>query len=370
MNANREAIEVLIAKVLEAVESPKNQARRAAPMPRISAYLENIGWTQLLGYDINDYFSDPLLNCELQLRQKLWAFEHFADDTPISADLSASTGMYFDFTLEGMAVTHAPNGVPHIRDDHPLRRRPDVGLLSRHDFRVSGEMPRIFALHGKLQELAGGRFRVGFPRWERGPLDMAVQLRGYEQLMADAAERPQFVHDLMRFLVEERIRYWDAYREEFGVADRVAGIADDWLNVPFISPRFFEEFCLPRYLELQDYHGRTPWLHSCGNKAPLLHLIRRMETLADYEVNHWTPLEAVCREAPPDKSLSVAILNADVLVADEAAQEAQLRQIKALCAGRRYCVVGSALMKMHDDLEEDIRRAQRWIALARRVLHS
>jgi len=363
-----ENIERLMSRVEEAVESPRNQARREARTPRIRVYLENIGWTQLFDYDINDYYSNPMLNCELQLRQKLWAFEHFDDDTPITAELNASTGMYFDFTVIGLAVRHEPDGVPHIQDNHPLRYEPDLGLLTRHDFYVSGEMPRVFTLYETLQGLTRGRFNVVFPRWERGPLDMAVQLRGYKALMADVVERPQFVHDLMRYLCGERMRWWDAYCQELGVADRAAGIADDWLNVPFISPAFFEEFCLPRYLELQEYHGRITRLHSCGNKAPLQHLMRRIKTLTEHEVNHWTPLNETIQNVPPTMSLSIALLNTDVLLQSEGEQEAQLRQIRELCRGRRYEVVGSALMKVHDDYAEDIRRAQRWIDLAKRIL--
>lgn len=354
----------LVDRVVEAVESRRNQARLDPPTPRITAYLENIGWTQLFGYDMNDYYGGPRLNCELQLRQKLYAFEHFDDDTPITADLSASTGWYFDMTVMGLDVAHEPCGVPLIQDDHPLTRSPDLALLPRHNFHVSGEMPRVFALYESLQELTAGRMNVVFPRWERGPLDLAIQLRGYEALMADVVERPQFVHDLFRYLCEERMRWWDAYCEEFGVADRAAGIADDWINAPFISPGFFEEFCLPRYLELEQFHGRITRVHSCGNKVPFFPLLRRLETLDIFEVNHWTDLAATCREVPPTKALSIALLNTDVLLQGEAEQEAQLREIGDLCAGRRYEVVGSAIMKVHDEIAEDIARAQRWIALA------
>jgi len=368
--ATTASIERLMDRVFEAIESPRNQARLDAPEPRVTVYLENIGWTQLFDYDVNDYYEDPLLNCELQLRQKLYAFEQFDDDTPIAATLSAAIGWYFDMPCVGLAVTHEPNGVPHIREDHPLRKSPDLALLGRHDFYVTGDMPQVFTLYEKLQEHTKGRFKVHFPIWERGPLDLAVQLRGYEQLMADVAERPQFVHDLMRYLCEERMRWWDAYCQEFGVSDRAAGIADDWLNVPFISPAFFEDFCLPRYLELEAFHGRVTHLHSCGNKAPLQHLIRKIETLDCYEVNHWTPLDATCRNVPPTKFLTIALLNADVLIQPEAEQAAQLRTIRRLCQGRSYNVIGSALMKMHDDYAEDIRRTQRWIALAKEVLHS
>ena len=92
------------------------------------------------------------------------------------------------------------------------------------------------------------------------------------------------------------------------------------------------------------------------------------ETLESHEVNHWTPLAATVRNVPPTKWLTIALLNADVLVQSEVEQQAQLREIKELCLGRRYCVIGSALMKIHDDYEADLRRAERWIELARAIL--
>jgi len=363
-----DTIQRLADRVAEAAESPGNQARREAPPPRITVYLENIGWTQLFGYDVNRYYDDPAFNCTMQLRQKLYAFETFADDTPIDTTLSAALGWYFDLPCVGLDVTHEPNGVPHIRDDHPLRRSPDLALLGRHNFYVTGDMPRVFNLYEGLGELTDGRFTVAFPRWERGPLDMAILLRGYEALMADALERPRFVHDLLRYLVEERIRWWDAFCAEFGISERAAGIADDWLNVPFVSPAFVEEFVLPRYLELQAYHGRIPHVHSCGNQVPLQHLLLRLDTLESIEINHWTSLADTVRNVPPTRHLAIALLNTDVELQAEADQEAQLRDIRERCRGRRYHLVGSALQKVHDDYAEDIRRIQHWIALAKRLL--
>ena len=48
-----------------------------------------------------------------------------------------------------------------------------------------------------------------FPTFNRGPLDINVQLRGYE------------------------------------------GFIDDWVNVPFISPALFRDFVLPLYHRLK-----------------------------------------------------------------------------------------------------------------------
>ena len=63
---------------------------------------------------------------------------------------------------------------------------------------------------------------MSLPRWDRGPLDLAIQLRGYDNFVGDTMDRPEFVHALMRFLIEERIRWWDAYLADTGATDKAA----------------------------------------------------------------------------------------------------------------------------------------------------
>lgn len=361
-------IKRLLDELLAQINDPGHQAKKQAPAPRFTVYLENLGWVQLFGYDMNRYYDDSAFNCEIQLRQKLFHLRHFDDDTFCAPNLCASVGMYFDFTVVGMRVRHQPDGVPIIQEDHPLTRTPDLGLLKRHDFRTSGEMPHVFRLYEEMKALVGDRATVSFPTWQRGPLDMAIQLRGYNRFVTDTLERPAFVHDLMKFLIEERMRWWDGYCDCFRLKDRPAGISDDWINIPFISPAIFRDFVLPYYLELEKYHGRITNVHSCGNKVPVQKLIMEIKSLPCYEVNYWTDLEATCRNIPPDKHLSIALLNTEVLLADEAKMESDLRRIVALCKGRPYNVVASALQRVHKDIREDIAQTQRWIQVARRVL--
>jgi len=216
-----------------------------------------------------------------------------------------------------------------------------------------------------LLRLADGRLSVRFPTWQRGPLDMAIQLRGYEPFVLDCLERPQFVHDLLRWLVDQRIRWWDSYREEFSVDDPTAGIADDWINAPFITPSIFRDFLLPRYLDLEAYHGRITYLHSCGDQAPFQRDMLTIKSLPNFEQNPWTDLDTTLRQVPADKWLTVSIKNADVLLLDEAAIRRQIGGIVRRCVGRRYCLVGQALQRMHADIMEDVARTQRWIGIAR-----
>jgi uroporphyrinogen-III decarboxylase len=249
-----------------------------------------------------------------------------------------------------------------------MTRDPDLRRLERHEFHRSGQMPQLLRVWEEMKRLAGPCLTVGFPQWSRGPLDIAVQLRGYDNFIADTRERPQFVHDLMRYIVEERIRWWEERTRFLGAKPDASGISDDWVNVPFISPAVFEEFCLPRYLELEQYHGRTTWLHSCGDKSPLVHLMLRLKTLTSYEVNHWTPLEPMLAKVPADKHLSYAFQNLDVLLGSEAEQEAKIRRVVTACQGRSYSLCGQALQRLSDDYAKDIRQIQQFIRAARRVL--
>ena len=354
---------------LEARLASPAQARRArAPEPRIYTYLENLGEIQLFGYNYNRYLSDAAFNCEMQLRQRLFHLDNFEDDTVFTPSVSAAVGMYFEFELIGAGVKYQDDGVPVYQQDHPLRASPNLALVHRHDFRSDGVMQRIFQLADDLERLVQKRLEVRFPLWERGPLDMAIHLRGYENIIADTAERPDFLHGLLKLLTDERIRWWDAYCAFSGRKDRACGIADDWINAPFISPEIFEEFLLPRYLELEAYHGGLPRLHSCGNKAPMQKLMARLKTLPAYEVNHWTSLEETLANVPADKFLTIRLLNADVLLADECKMRVDLQRIASLCRGRRYSVCAEAIQRMHADIREDIEQVKRWLQLARQVL--
>jgi hypothetical protein len=289
------------------------------------------------------------------------------DDSYFDTSLGATIGMYFDFPLIGIAVRHQADGVPIFSEDHPLRRTPDLGLMKPHDFFTTGDMPRLLRFYERMREIARGRWNVGFPTWNRGPLDMAIGLRGYEQFIGDLVERPRFVHDLMKYLITERMRWWDAYLRWSGQTNKACSIEDDWINIPFISPAIFEEFCLPYYLELEKYHGTITNIHSCGNKVPVQKMMLRVKSCPHYEVNHWTDLDDTLANIPPDKQLCVNLLNTEVLLANEATMEADLQRITSKCAGLKYHVVATTIEKVHDDMAEDIRQVQLWIAIAKKV---
>ena len=368
--ANPSDIDALMDGVLAACASPRNQARGKKNPYRFFNTEDPIVWAVMYGFDANRYFSAPQFYFAQNLLQKLWRWENFPDeDWPLGSDVPAWLGHYVEFTFIGLDVQFSPRGVPIIQEDHPLTRSPNLSLLRPVEFKTSGWIERMLKWHENLTTLAGGRVKVPFNMtWTRGCLDLAVALRGYENLVMDVMERPQFVHDLLRWLVEQRCRWYEGYWRHFGLERSIAYIADDWINIPFITPAMFANFVLPRYLEIEKFHGTLGGVHSCGNQTPVQKYLLEIKTLLGLEVSPWTDLEATLANVPSTKNLVVALHANDVLVASADAMRAKLTNIRNRCRGRNYTVATSGLTPLSEDHMRYENSIRMWIAAANETL--
>ena len=362
-------IDRLIDQVLELTENPGEARRRHPNGPSIGVGIEEpIAWTVLFGFDANRYFADPWFYMEQTLKHKLWRWQHVRDDALMTPDISAWLGHYPEYTLLGMSVDFTPKGIPILQQDHPISRQADMRLLSPISFTESGWMPRALRWHEDLTRIAAGRLKVGFVTWARGCLDLAIQLRGYTNFVGDTVERPGFIHDLLGFLTEQRLIWHDAFCAHFGQRLRPAYIADDWLNVPFISPGMFVDFVLPRYLEIEAHHGGIGGIHSCGNQTPLQCHMLELKSLRGFEVSPWTDLEQTLVNIPSAMGLGLSLHPNDVLLATEQEMRAKLLSIGSRCEGRRWGLGTSGLTPIFADNAEYAQRIDSWLAIAREVL--
>lgn len=364
----RSHIEALIERVLEAADDPENERRRRR-RPSLTVGIEDpVAWTKILSCDANELYCDPYFSFAGQLEQKLWRWEHVCDDTPIDTDVRLFLSHYPEYTFLGICLQFTSEGIPNFSSDHPLRQTPDCRLLEPVDFRASGWMPRILQWYEVFLELADGRLDIVFPDWGRGCLDLAVELRGYEQLMVDVAERPGFVHELLGFLTLQRCRWYEEREQYLQLSRPRAAISDDWLNVPFISPEFFEEFVLPRYLEIEHFHGGIASVHSCGNQTPLQSSLLRLESLGVFEVSPWTDLEVTVRQLPQEKEIAVSVHPNDVLVASDSQMRSKLEGIVDACSGRAYRLGTSGLTPLSSDIDRFTTDIARWTDAARDIM--
>ena len=363
-----EVLARLIDEVQQAEASDRNLARlNSTAKPRLNVEMENpIAWVKLFGYDPVRYFTDALFHLEQVLRQKLWFFRNINDDVPISSWVPAWLGHYPEYTFFGLSVGVREHGGPEIQTDHALTETPDLSLLAPVDFRTSGWMPRMLQWYEDLVALAAGRLDIGFFAWNRGCLDIAVQLRGYGNLLLDTVENPQFVHDLLGLLTRERCAWFDAAAEYLGTPVGPTWVADDWVAVPYISPRIFADFVLPRYLEIEAHHGVFAGFHSCGDQAPLHADMLRIKTLGSFEVSPWMNLEQTLANLPADKHLGIAVHPSDVVVDTPEQMAAKLHAKAGVLRGieRSYSLGTSGLTPLQNEAGF-IQRVNTWLELAR-----
>jgi hypothetical protein len=368
--SNLDTIQRLMDQVEAASLTPEAIRRRTITRPTAHFAIESpLAEVRMFGWDITRLFSDPLYYVENILRRKLWRWESFPDDEEsISMDLDAWLSYYPEYSFLGMDVTFDQLGIPLINSDTPIKTDPDVRHLKPVDFHTSGWMPRVLRWFDDLREITGGRMRVNWAmNWWRGCLDLAIELRGFDQFIDDTRVRPGFVDDLMKFLVEQRCRWWEGYYQHFGLPKKPTDIGDDWINVPFISPRIFARFVLPRYLELEAFHGGINSIHSCGNQTPVQRYLLELKSLENFEVSPWTDLDQTIKNLPPSKHLMVSLHPNDVMAASPQEMQAKLEKIASTLTGWNYDVGTSGLTPITPGIEDMARQIRAWTSLARRI---
>ncbi|MGE5531304.1 MAG: uroporphyrinogen decarboxylase family protein [Bacteroidota bacterium] len=107
--------------------------------------------------------------------------------------------------------------------------------------------------------------------WVEGPIAEAVDLRGMQKLMMDLVDEPDYVGDLMDFVVEVEIEF--AQRQIEAGCDLI-GIGDAAASL--VSAKIYEDMVLPREQRIvRAIHeaGAVARLHICGNTRHLLGLM-------------------------------------------------------------------------------------------------
>jgi len=340
---------------------------------RVTSYMENIGWPELFGFDMNRFLADSAFCLEMQLRQKiLWA-DNTDDDSPITLEVQASTGMYFDMTLFGERIRHTPEGVP-LFEPHLISAHPDPALITPFDFYATGEMPALIDRYRRMRDLTaseyGGLPQVCFPNFHRGPLDILVQLRGYDNFIADTDERPEVVDAFLALFIAARLKF-ARERARFlclpGLPPSTF-VADDWVNVPFISPRLFRRFVVPAYRRIVANEGPVIGFHTCGHFELLVNdLLIAFPGIRRLEVSGWNDLELLDRIIAPQVGFDIAVINTLVLAGSQEEQEQKLRAVAAVSRHRPVTLCAQAMVKL-ESYEHTLARLDRFIRLARRAL--
>ena len=340
--------------------------------PRIGSYMENIALPDLYGFDANDYYRNAQLAMDIDLRNKLFWLDNSHDDGLASLEVSAGS-MYYDMTLFGLHINYQKDGVP-VFDRHILADNPDFTQLQPFDFYKTGEMPIVHKRYQELkhisEDLYNNEIQVSFPHFHRGPLDIYMQLREYDGFVEDCAENPDYVHHLIDYIVSERHRFNQLASEFRGEEqDKTTFIADDWVNVPFISPTLFDEFAAPAYRKIQKNEGSVTGFHTCGILVPvaknLLEIFTEMEA---FDVSGWNDVTELDALVKTDITFQIAYINTFVLMSGPDEHRIKLLEAKEVAKHRKISLNSQAIVKIFNTIDESLFAMNRFIDLARDIM--
>lgn len=168
----------------------------------------------------------------------------------------------------GVPVEQPFDELPHIVA--PVLGKPaDLLRLKVPDPRSDGRMPVFVAATRILADSVGDSVLI-VPNI-RGPLSMASQLRGGEQLLIDLIDAPDFATDLLAFCAEVGV----VFAAELIRAGGQAIMLGDALSSPdSISPSMYRRFARPFHAEMvRRFHADgagTVLMHVCGDIRPII----------------------------------------------------------------------------------------------------
>lgn len=394
MVVSKDRVKQLMDEVRMVFESPENQARAEfwKPIPDEDwqlAYIRTLPnrkpgqkipfvvepglgmWSQILGFNLGDYYTSPLVYLTVQLMIKLYHASHFKDDTYIDKSFRLMFATTLEASLLGASFHFTRNGHPWIDySNPPIKSLEDIENLKLPDFFHSGTMPEIHRFYEEMRSLLDDDFLIKFPEWIMGPMGVAIQLRGFEKLLMDLIESPEEANQLLKKIVEAR-KSWQSEADKFLDKKRNYGVlGNDDVNVPIISPPQYKNIFLPIEKELCNYYGGIFYWHSCGNVTRLLPYISTIPRLKLFHCGPWTDVEKSC-EVFEDADTSLEIMVEPVDKVQKASKEKQNEYLKEIVQAippqtNGYIKVDS--LEVISDLSSDLSQVLQWIAVARGIL--
>ena len=231
-------------------------------------------------------------------------------------------------------------------------------------------MPALLAKYTAMQaincEQYGEAFTIGFPQFHRGPLDIFIQLRGYENFVEDLDERPAFVAEALAFLADARLRFARERAAFLGEAlPATTFVADDWVNVPFITPAFFRDVLVPVYARIRAGEGAVTGFHTCGALAPIVDaLLAVFPEIATLEVSGWNDVDALDAVVAPRIGFAASVINTVSLSDDTPTQCAKVAALRRAATRRPVSLCAQAIVKLYPTYDETFARLNRFLALA------
>jgi uroporphyrinogen decarboxylase len=216
-------------------------------------------FSRIQGVPLGAYFTDAQVMADVIVE----GYRQFGFD-----GVQLTMGVAGEAEALGCLVEQPADGAPLVKS-HSLRDPATLDSLRQLDPAAGGRMPLY---HAAVREVVRQIGQEAFVLSTlRGPLNIASQLRGVEDVLIDMIENPDDLERILDFTSETAIRCSRASLET-GAHGVIFGEATCSPN--FISPAMYRRFVHPRHVQLVSELRRMGWrhvgLHVCGNILPIL----------------------------------------------------------------------------------------------------
>ncbi len=186
---------------------------------------------RLCGLPVRRICQDPIAHVYCQLNALL----------EYGYDLPCSFADCYNIEVEalGAPLVYTGDRFGEVQQ-HIIKQPSDLDSLTMPDFTKAGRIPWTLEVNRLLKQLLGDI--MGAYAAVTAPFSIAVNLRGYQQLMLDIVENRSFVHRLMEFCTQLCAGFAQIQLQHGAMA---TSIIDAWASPPLVSLKLFDEFVLP-----------------------------------------------------------------------------------------------------------------------------
>lgn len=254
-----------------------------------------------IGVNFRDYYSDPEVMLSSQILGQKWLMENVKTDA--YSITGAWVGGWTDFqnateaSSMGCEVVFPDNDIPVVHEDGWIRDEKDLLLLEAMDTVNNGlnakqiffrrEMMKIAEKY-PVRFLGGPIFYPGenpaLTHTSNGPFTNAAYLMGTTEAFTAILERPDFMQELLRIIVDKTIAWLDFCWHEEKIQTRDFAWTDDL--AAYLSADTWQEVLLPYNKKLRD-HFDWASMHMCGHTNHLLEIFTYQLKINEYQGFGW-----------------------------------------------------------------------------------
>ncbi len=166
----------------------------------------------------------------------------------------------------GLKYAYPENSTPYVIE--PLIKDPsDLDRLEIPDFRNAEQMQVFWETVKRLKDEIGDEVPISIGM--SGAFSGSSALRGIDNFLRDLYQNPEFVHKLLRFVLDCTI----AFVKELGKYGVRFGVFDPVSSGSLVSAKIYRTFAKPYHKELievmKENGDSHPMLHICGNTTKI-----------------------------------------------------------------------------------------------------